>query len=151
MLGGPAPPKGTTASPSPAIGTGAYRDAAAARYLVIATAGNRRLEIDFDGLAGRDRARLGQARADLRDAAATERLFDRRLLGIAFPPATERTARALFLLNESRAALTSAAATSHTLAQLHSYERRLSAANEPVEQAVKTIRSQLGLPPPDTS
>ena len=31
------------------------------------------------------------------------------------------------------------------------YQRRLDAANEPVEDAVRVIRDQLGLPPPDTS
>ena len=46
-----------------------------ARYLVIATAGNRRLNADFDPLERRDRNDLARAKADLRDAAATERLF----------------------------------------------------------------------------
>jgi hypothetical protein len=123
----------------------------AARYLTNATAGNRRLEVDFDGLAGRDKGDLAAARADLLDAAATERLFDRRLLMIAFPPATERIARALVWVNESRADLTAQAARSRTLAQLTSYESRLSAANGPVELAVRIIRGQLGLPPPETS
>jgi hypothetical protein len=31
------------------------------------------------------------------------------------------------------------------------YEPRLTAANAPVEQAVRIIRRQLGLPPPETS
>jgi hypothetical protein len=38
-----------------------------------------------------------------------------------------------------------------SLRQLNGYQPRLDAANEPVEQAVTVIRSQLGLPPPDTS
>lgn len=141
----------TTGSPSSAGLAAADRRVLAARYLAIATAGNRRLEIDFDGLHGRDRGDLAAARGDLLDAAATERLFDRRLLAIAFPAAGERIARALFWLNESRAALTSEAAMSRTLAQLRSYDDRLSAANGPVELAVRIIRSQLGLPPPETS
>jgi hypothetical protein len=123
----------------------------AARYLAIAVAGNRRLEIDFDGLAGPDRNDLTRARADLRDAAATERLFDRRLLAIAFPAPIERVARALVRQNEIRAALTTRAAMSRTLAQLRGFKARLSAANVPVEQAVRLIRRQLGLPPPETS
>jgi len=140
-----------TRSPSQVIATGTARKALAARYLAIAVAGNRRLEIDFDGLAGRDRDSLARARADLRDAAATEHLFDRRLLAIVFPAGIERIARALVWLNESRAALTMRAASSATLAQLRSYQPRLSAANRPVEQAVRLIRSELGLPPPETS
>src|SRR2546426_1149120 len=51
--------------------------ALAVAYLTIARAGNQRLEIDFDRLEGRDRNRLTAADDDLRDAASTERLFDR--------------------------------------------------------------------------
>jgi hypothetical protein len=127
------------------------RRALAARYLAIAVAGNRRLEIDFDRLDGRDRSDLAAARADLRDAAATERLFDQRLAGIAFPAATEKISRLLIASNQARAALTAAAAGSVSLAQLRAYERRLIAANGPVEEAVGVIRSQLGLPPADAS
>lgn len=123
----------------------------AARYLVIATAGNRRLNADFDPLEKRDRNNLAAAKADLRDAAATERVFDRRLLRIAFPSATERVARDLYNVNEARARLTTAAAASTSLRQIHAYQPRLDAANKPVEQAVRVIRRQLGLPPPPTS
>jgi hypothetical protein len=122
-----------------------------ARYLVIARAGNRRLEANFDPLEGRDRNNLGRARADLRDAAATERLFDRRLRRIAFPSRTERVARDLYRVNQARARLTATAAASTSLRQLHAYEPQLDAANRPVEQAVRRIRRQLGLPPPPTS
>ena len=47
--------------------------------------------------------------------------------------------------------MTAAAASSASLARLHTAERRLTQANKPVEQAVTIIRSQLGLPPPETS
>jgi hypothetical protein len=125
--------------------------AAAVRYLAIAGAGNRRLETDFSRLGGPDRNNLQAAAADLRDVAATERLFDRRLLAIAFPAATEQTARLLYEVNQSRASLTVAAAGSVSLRQLRLFQRRLVAANAPVEEAVRVIRSQLGLPPPQTS
>jgi hypothetical protein len=124
---------------------------AAHRYLVIAEAGNRRLEADFGRLEGRDRARLGAASADLADAAATERLFDRRLSAIAFAPVTEKIARLLYRLNQARASRTAVAARSTTLAQLRRRQRRLSEANAAVEEAVRVIRNQLGLPPPSTS
>jgi hypothetical protein len=42
-------------------------------------------------------------------------------------------------------------ATATSLHQLRGYQPRLDAANEPVEAAVRVIRRQLGLPPPDTS
>ncbi len=42
-------------------------------------------------------------------------------------------------------------AGSASLRRLARIERRLTAANEPVQDAVRVLRSQLGLPPPDTS
>lgn len=140
---------GTAAKSGLAIGSA--RRALGARYLVIARAGNRRLNADFDPLEQRDQNDLVRANADLRDAAATERLFDRRLLGIVFPSETERVAHDLYRVNQARARLTAAAATSTSLRQLHAYEPRLDAANRPVEEAVRTIRAQLGLPPPSAS
>jgi hypothetical protein len=118
---------------------------------VIAGAGNHRLNADFDPLEKRDRNDLVRAKADLADAAATERLFDRRLLRISFPTQIEPVARDLYRVNQTRARLTSAAAVSTSLRQLHAYEPRLDAANRPVEQAVTTIRRHLDLPPPPTS
>jgi hypothetical protein len=138
-------PEASSLSPT---ATSPGRSAAAARYLAIAKAGNRRLDIDFDRLEGRDHNRLAAAAADLRDAAATERLFDRRLKRIAFPSGIKPIARRLYRVNQARAKLTSAAAASTSLRQLHHYQTRLTAANEPVEKEVKTIRRRLGLPPP---
>jgi hypothetical protein len=129
----------------------ASRRVLAAQYLVIAKAGNRRLEADFDPLEGRDRDHLAAAKADLRNAASTERLFDRRLLRIKFPPKTERVAHDLYRINQARAKLTAAVAESTSLRSLRGYEPVLDAANVPVERAVDTIRRQLGLPPADTS
>lgn len=126
------------------------RSASAAQYLSIAEAGNRRLDVDFDRLTGPDADNLSAARADLRDAAATEHLFDRRLAAIAFPPTIEAVARTLFAENEARAELATAAADAPDLQQLHAGEAGLTAANAPVERAVTAIRSRLGLPPPDT-
>jgi hypothetical protein len=123
----------------------------ASQYLAIAIAGNNRLEIDFGQLSGRDRDRLSDALVDLSDASATERLFDRRLLMIAFPPAVKVIAEELFAANESRAKLSAEAAMSRTLGQLRGYESRLSAANVPVEREVRLVRSSLDLPPPMTS
>jgi hypothetical protein len=123
----------------------------AARYLGVARAGNRRLEAEFGRLEGRDRTRLAAAHRDLRQVAATERLFDKRLLGIAFPAATERFAQFLYWVNQARARMTVAAASSASLPGLRAAEHRLAQANKPVEQAVAIIRSQLGLPPPETS
>jgi hypothetical protein len=139
------------AGPSPAA-TPTAIGRAAARYLAIAEPANRRLGHDFDdGLDGDDRGNLAASRADLRDAAATERRFDRQLLQIRLAPATEGMVRILVASNQSRARLTDQAARVTSLARLRSFERRLDAANVPVEDAVKAIRSQLGLPPPESS
>ncbi|HEX4036237.1 MAG TPA: hypothetical protein VHX66_17480 [Solirubrobacteraceae bacterium] len=123
----------------------------AARYLAIAEAGNRHLDRDFDSLEGPDKDNLVRSRADLRDAAATERLFDRRLLTLAFPRAIEALAHDLYRVNQLRARLTFAASVAATLADIHSYEPALDTANGPVERDVRAIRRSLGLPPPDTS
>ena len=147
----PAQESAPQAAANGGLAVGAARRALGGRYLKIATAGNRRLNADFDPLEDRDRNDLARAKADLRDAAATERLFDRRLLRIVFPTETERVVRLLYTVNQARATLTTAATKSTSLRQLHAYERRLTAANRPVEQAVRTIRRQLGLPPPSTS
>jgi len=151
--GQPAATPSAPASPAaPAVQTlsPAQRKAAARSYLAIARPANRRLETDFDGLDNH-RGNLAAAQADLRDAAATERQFDRRLLALNLPAPTETAARLLVTANEARARLTTAAAASTSLSQLHRYEPRLTAANRPVEDAVRVIRSQLGLPPPETS
>jgi hypothetical protein len=139
---------GTTTS---APATGSTWRAARARYLIIARAGNDHLNADFDPLEKRDRNDLVRAKADLADAATTERMFDRSLRRIVFPSQIEPVARDLYRVNEARARLTSAAAASTSLRQLHAYEPRLDAANRPVEHAVRTIRQQLGLPAPPTS
>jgi hypothetical protein len=124
----------------------------AARYLAIATPANRRLDRDFDdGINGPDRDRLAAAEADLLNAAATERSFDRQLMRMPLPPGTEAIARMLVAANQSRARLTDQAAGSASLAQLRAFEPRLTAANGPVESAVREIRIQLGLPPPESS
>jgi hypothetical protein len=120
-------------------------------YVAIANLGNRRLDHDFDPLEDRDANNLTRARADLADAAATERLFDRRLLTIRFPAATASLARELYRINQERATLTVAAAAATSLAALHSYEPVLDAANVPVEDVVKAIRRRLDLPPPESS
>ena len=141
----------TAATPTGPVASPAQLKIAARRYMAIARPANQRLEDDFDGLEGPDRNNLPAARADLRDAAATERLFDWRLLALPLPPPTKAVARQLVNVNQARAGLTAAAAASTSLHQLRGYERRLTAANAPVEKAVRVIRSQLGLPPPATS
>ena len=124
---------------------------AAARYLAIARPANHQLDHEFDGLKDNEKSDLTAAQADLRAAAATERRFDRQLIAITFPPPTEPIVRILYRANQARAALTSTAAAVTSLRQLRGYQRRLDAANAPVEDAVRVIRVQLGLPPPDTS
>jgi hypothetical protein len=141
---------GTATTPSTSAADAAERRGVAARYLAIATIGNRGLDA-LDALAGRDRDDLAAARTDLYDAAATERRFDRGLLAIGFPSEIEGTARALIAVNESRAALTSEAAASTSLRQLLRYEMQLVTANGHVEQQVRIIRSRLGLPSPETN
>jgi hypothetical protein len=127
------------------------RHALGVRYLAIAVAGNGRLETGFGRLTGADKSNLARSRADLRIIAATERLFDQRLLAIGFPATTADVAWTLVQVNETRAALTTAATGATSLGQLRGYERQLDQANAPVEYYVRMLRAQLGLPPPETS
>ena len=146
-----APASTAPASTAPAALSAAGRRALAARYLAIAQPANHQLDHDFDGLKDHEGDNLAAAEADLRAAAATERQFDRQLIAITFPPPTEPIVRLLYTANQARAALSMTAAAATSLRQLRGYQTRLDAANEPVEEAVQVIRSQLGLPPPDTS
>ena len=146
-----APTSTATETAGGGLATGSGRRALAARYLAIARAGNRGLDHSLDPLEDRDRSRVRPARADLRYAAGVEHTFDRRLLQIPFPPESERVARTLYRVNQARASLTLAASHSMTVGELHAYERRLDDANKPVEAAVRTLRRQLGLPPPPSS
>ena len=141
--------RSTTATP--AALSAAARRALAARYLAIAQPANHQLDHDFDGLKDHEGDNLAAAETDLRAAAATERRFDRQLIAITFPPPTEPIVRLLYTANQARAVLSMTAAATTSLRQLRGYQTRLDAANEPVEEAVRVIRSQLGLPPPDTS
>jgi DNA-binding GntR family transcriptional regulator len=120
--------------------------------MAIARPANRELDHEFDGFDDHIKdGDLAAARADLRAAVVTERRFDRQLIALSFPPRTEPFVRLLYRVNQARAELTSTAASATSLRELRGYQRRLDAANEPVEDAVRVIRGQLGLPPPDTS
>lgn len=140
---------GSSASPPVGIAAPAMAHPGAA-YLTIAVAGNKRLDTDFDRLHGPDRGDLAAARRDLRDIAATEHLFDERLAALRLPPGPDAWARRLISANEDRATLTMQAAVSATPAELAGYQQRLTAANVPVEQAVRAIRADLGLPAPES-
>ena len=122
-----------------------------AEYLAIALPANKRLDHDFDGLEDASGDDLRAATADLRDAAVTERKFDRELIRLQLPPAEKTIARLMVIANTARARLSDRAASSMTLAELRRYLPRLRAANAPVEEAVRVIRGQLDLPPPSTS
>lgn len=141
----------TSATSSVAAAATVPRAVFAAQYLAIARPANERLDRDFDGLEDASHDDLQAAALDLRDASATERKFDRQLLRLSLPPAAERIAQLMVTANESRARLSDRAAASATLPALHRYLPRVTAANAPVEAAVRVVRDQLGLPPPETS
>jgi len=146
-----APPARSPASQSLAATT-AELTAMSARYMAIARPANRELDHEFDGFDDHIRdGDLAAARADLRAAVVTERRFDRQLIALSFSPRTEPFVRLLYRVNQARAELTSTAAAATSPRELRGYQRRLDAVNEPVEEAVRVIRAQLGLPPPDTS
>ncbi|MGX7680218.1 hypothetical protein ACSMXN_15100 [Jatrophihabitans sp. DSM 45814] len=136
---------------SPSTGAEGSQHDLGKQYLAIATPANAKLDTAFDALSDRDDGDLQAAQADLRSVASIERDFDRQLLEISLPDQIATTARALVQVNEARAELSMRAATSTSLQVLHGYKPKLSTADTQVEQQVRTIRTQLGLPPPDTS
>ena len=145
-------PASHSSAPQSTATTTAGLTAMAARYMAIARPANRELDHEFDDFDDHIKdGDLAAARADLRAAVVTERRFDRQLIALSFPPRTEPFVRLLYRVNQARAALTSTAAAVTSLRELRGYAKRLDAANEPVEDAVRVIRAQLGLPPPDTS
>ena len=130
-------------------GTGTKELAAA--YMAIARPANHRLEIEVNSYNDHARHYLARAEADLREEAATERWFDRRLLKIAFPSAIAAAARALVRVNDQRIALTTEQARAMTVAALLAFNARHRAADAAVEAQVRIIRKQLDLPPPGNS
>lgn len=125
--------------------------ALAAAYMAIALPANHRLEKEVDSYNAHARRDLAVAEADLRQEAATERWFDRRLLKIAFRPTIAATARALVRVNNQRIALTTEQSRAMTVSELLAFNARHRAADAAVEVQVRLIRKQLGLPPPENS
>jgi hypothetical protein len=120
-------------------------------YLAIATPSDKQLDAEEDAYAGNERDNLAAACKNLRQEVATERLFDKQLAAITFPPALESTARALIAANRKRFRMTERQARSTTLAQLQSLDARRKAGDAAVEVQVRLLRQQLHLPPPATS
>jgi len=121
------------------------------RYLAIAEPANHRLDVEVDAYADNARHNLAAAETALRAEAATEHQFDRQLAAISFPPAIEATARALIRVNEIRVKLTLKQAAAHSIPALQAFTATHDAADAELEAQVRSIRSELGLPPPSTS
>ncbi len=125
--------------------------ALAARYLAIATPANDQLDDEVDTYTDHEHHNLALSEADLRREVATERRFDEQLLMIGFPPVIAATAKALVRVNDRRIALTRLQSHAVSISELVSFDQSHQAADAAVEEQVRTIRKDLGLPPPDTS
>lgn len=123
----------------------------AADYLAISGKANEELDREVDAYGDDEHDSLAAARADLLAEIATERWWDRHLLLIPFPLALARIARAVAAVNQRRIALTERQAGSRTLQALAALDASRKSADAALEFAVRVIRSQLHLPPPDTS
>jgi hypothetical protein len=122
-----------------------------ARYLAIAEPANHMLDVEVAAYSRNARHNLAAAEKALRAEAATEHKFDQQLAAISFPPAIEATAHALIRVNEIRVKLTLKQAAAHSIRALLSFTATHKAADAEVEAQVRIIRSELGLPPPETS
>ncbi len=136
-----------TSSPS----TSPSRKVLAAEYLAIATPANRQLDEEVDSYSDNEHDNLAVSKADLRKEAATEQLFDERLLKIAFPPSIAAVSAALVGANNQRIALTRLQSRAATIGELVAFDKRHKGADAAVEVQVRYIRRDLGLPPPETS
>lgn len=125
--------------------------ALARAYLAIAEPANHRLDVEVDAYDDAAHHDLAAAASALRAQAATERQFDRELARIGFPPRVAATARALIRVNEIRARLATREANAASIPQLLTFTGAHKVADAQVEAQVRVIRSQLGLPPPETS
>jgi hypothetical protein len=125
--------------------------ALAAEYMAIARPANHRLDVAVDAYEDHAHDNLAAAQAALRSQATTERQFDRQLAAITFPPAIAATASALIRVNEIRARLAEKEARARSIPALLSFTADHKMADAQVEAQVRVIRSQLGLPPPETS
>jgi len=135
----------------PATAAQRHLTALAHSYLAIAGPSDKRLDAEEDAYADNEKDHLAAARASLRQQVATERLFDRQLAAITFPPALESTAHALTVANERRFRVTLLQARSATLARLRSLDAQRKAGDAAVEVEVRLLREQLRLPPPSSS
>jgi hypothetical protein len=122
-----------------------------ARYLEIAGEANHTIGPLMNKLPSLMRTNIAGSDADMWAIAASERLFDRRLLRIHFSPDVEPIARQLYVANQSRASITADAADAVSFPELRHDRLRMLEANAPLEAAVRAIRKKLGLPPPNTS
>ena len=125
--------------------------ALAAEYMAIARPANHRLDVAVDAYEDHAHDNLAAAQAALRSQAAIERQFDRQLAAITFPPAIAATASALIRVNEIRARLAEKEARARSIPELLSFAGDHKMADAQVEAQVRVIRSELGLPPPETS
>lgn len=125
--------------------------ALARAYLAIAEPANHRLDVEVDAYDDAAHHNLAAAATALRAQAATERQFDRELARIGFPSRMAATARALIRVNEIRASLAERAAQAASIPALLSFTGARKMADAQVEAQVRVIRSQLGLPQPETS
>ena len=120
-------------------------------YLAIAEPANRRLDVEVDKYEDERHHDLAAAESALRAQAATERQFDRDLAKIGFPPQIAATARALIGVNEIRAGLAEREAKASSISELVSFDSAHKLADAQVEAQVRVIRTQLRLPPPESS
>jgi len=138
-------------NPSPNAKASPGKAELAASYMAIARPANHRLEVAVDSYNRLSRTNFAVAKADLREEAATESWFDRRLLKIAFPPAILAVAIALVRANYQRIDLTRLQSRATNIAKMLAFNGQHAVADAAVEAQVRIIRKDLGLPPPKTS
>jgi hypothetical protein len=116
-------------------------------YTNLAVPADRALTADIQGYSVAMHSNLAAAKLDLQKQVQAEASFDNQLGGITFPPAPDPHVDLLIAADQKRIKLIKLQMQAKTLRKLRSFNAQDLAANAVVEEQVKIIRQDLGLPP----
>jgi hypothetical protein len=116
-------------------------------YTNLAVPADRAVTADLEGYSNTMHSNLAAAKAYLQKQVQAEASFDNQLGQITFPPAPDPHADLLIAADQKRIKLITLQMHARTLRKLRSFNAQDLAANAVVEEQVKIIRQDLGLPP----
>ncbi|HTS96793.1 MAG TPA: hypothetical protein VMI33_09235 [Streptosporangiaceae bacterium] len=115
-------------------------------YTNLADPADHALTAEVDGYALDEHHNLAAAKLDLSKVVKTQASFDNQLGEITFPPAPDPHVDLLIAADQKRIKLFKLQMQATTLRKLRAFDARDEAANAAVEEQVRIIRQDLGLP-----